>query len=118
MEQIRPDIETLVKDYAAAWSEPDPVARRSLLEAVWDENGTYTDPIVHAANRVELDAVIARSLSNNPGAWFSDSGKIDYHHGHVRFYWLLNFANGNEFPGMDYGEVAPNGKLVKIVGFF
>src|SRR5215475_13049474 len=106
MKQNTRDIDSLIKEYAAAWSEPDPVARRSLLEAVWHETGTYTDPMVHAANRVELDAIIARFLSDNPGASFSVSGKIDYHHGHVRFYWLLNFANGNEFPGMDYGEVA------------
>ena len=53
--------------------------------------------LVQAANRVELDAVIARFLSDNPGAWFSVSGKIDYHHGRVRFYWLLNFANATNF---------------------
>jgi Domain of unknown function (DUF3291)/SnoaL-like domain len=111
-------IESTLEKYVAAWSEPDAAARQSLLEAVWSADGTYTDPMSHAANRAELDAIIARFLSANPGAKFTLKDKIDSHHGHVRFFWTLHFANGTELPGMDYGELAPDGKLIKIVGFF
>lgn len=112
------DIETLIGDYIAAWSEPDPAARRKLLESAWDDEGSYTDPVSHAANRAGLDAIIARFLDENPGAKFTRKDKLDHHHGHIRFYWVLTFASGVQLPGMDYGEVTPNGKLAKIVGFF
>jgi len=111
-------IDALFADYVAAWSEPDAVARQRLLEAVWYEAGAYTDPISQASNRAELDAIIARFLGENPGAAFTVAGKIDHHHSYVRFFWTLRFASGAEMSGMDYGEVSPDGKLIKIVGFF
>jgi len=112
------DIETLIGDYIAAWSEPDPAARRRLLESAWDDEGTYTDPVSHAANRAGLDAIIEQFHADNPGARFARKDKLDTHHGHIRFYWVLTFANGINMTGMDYGEISPRGKLVKIVGFF
>ncbi len=112
------DVSPLIENYVAAWSEPDPTLRRKLLEAVWQEDGTYTDPISHASNRAGLDAIIARFLKDNVGAKFTLKGQPDYHHTYIRFYWTLHLANGREMPGMDYGEVSPEGKLVKIVGFF
>ena len=114
----RDGIDAIIGTYLAAWSEPNPMMRRQLLKAIWDEAGTYTDPLTHAATFDELDAVIAQFLTENAGARFSISGKIDYHHGHVRFNWLLHVGNSVEVAGGDYGEVAPNGKLTKIVGFF
>lgn len=111
-------IETLISKYVGAWSEPDAAARQQLLEAIWSPGGTYTDPLTHAASRAELDAVIEQFLQSNPGAQFSINGKIDAHHQHIRFYWVLHMSNGRELNGMDYGELAPDGKLQKIVGFF
>jgi hypothetical protein len=112
------EVETLVRSYVAAWSEPDPAERRRLLDAVWHEHGTYTDPLSQAAGRAGLDALIAEFLQRNPGARFSLAGPIDQHHGHVRFFWTLRLANGREMRGMDYGEITPEGRLLKIVGFF
>jgi hypothetical protein len=108
----------LIKNYTAAWSEPDAVSRQSLLEAVWEQAGTYTDPLSRAADRAELHALIGKFLADYPGAVFSLKGKVDAHHAHVRFYWTLHMSNGEALEGMDYGEVSPQGKLVKIVGFF
>jgi hypothetical protein len=113
-----PELDSLMRQYVAAWSEPDPAERRRLLEAVWDEHGRYTDPISDAAGRAELDALIGAFLNRNPGARFSLNDTPDHHHGYVRFFWTLRFANGRELPGMDYGEVSSEGKLTRIVGFF
>lgn len=116
MEQA--DINNLINNYIAAWSEADPQIRKKLLEVVWDEYGNYTDPISHASNRVELDAIISQFLIDNHGARFTLKEKIDFHHNHVRFYWLLQFGNGTEITGMDYGKISADGKLERIVGFF
>lgn len=112
------EINALVDNYVAAWSEPEANARQKLLEVVWQVDGIYTDPLSHATNRAGLEAIIAQFLKNNPGAKFTLNGPPDHHHQHIRFYWTLRLANGREIPGMDYGEVSPEGQLVKIVGFF
>jgi hypothetical protein len=111
-------LETMVGRYLAVWNESDPTVRRELLEAVFAEKGTYTDPISKAENRSELDAMIGRFREDNPGAVFALEGKIESHHGYARFYWLLSFANGAQISGMDYAEVSPEGTIHKIVGFF
>jgi hypothetical protein len=114
----RTEVDSLLEQYVAAWSEPDPQARQALLQAAWHETGEYTDPMAHAAGREELDKLIARFLSQNPGAKFTLHGQADCHHDYVRFFWTLHFGNGTELPGMDYGEIGGDGRLRKIVGFF
>lgn len=111
-------IESLVSQYVAAWSEPDAATRQKILEAIWSPDGTYTDRLSHADNRTELDAIIAKLQQTNPGSTFSITGKVDAHHHFIHFYWLLKMGNGSELNGMDYGEITPDGKLQKIVGFF
>ncbi len=111
-------LKTLVHNYISAWNEPDPAARRAFLEAAWASNGEYTDPMSQASNRDELDGVISGFLANNPGAQFTVQGDINHHHRFVRFHWTLQFAAGREMTGMDFGELSPDGKLAKIVGFF
>ena len=115
---IPTDILVLIEEYIAAWNEPDPGIRLELLETVWHDEGTYADPVSHAANRAGLDAIIDGFLGDNSGSKFILNDKIDYHHGYVRFYWTLYLATGAEIHGMDFGEVSTDGKLLKIVGFF
>ena len=44
---------------------------------------------------------------------------IDVHHAMVRFLWRLVRADGTCGDiSIDFGEVGPDGRLVKIVGFF
>ena len=44
---------------------------------------------------------------------------IDVHHNVVRFLWRLVRADGScGDTSIDFGEVGPDGRLVKIVGFF
>ena len=108
----------MIDGYLAAWSEPDPAARRRLLDTVWAEHGTYTDPTVALSGRAALADHIGQFLHDQPGARFTLTAPLDLHHTHVRFFWTLHFAHGAALPGMDYGEFGPGGQLVKIVGFF
>ena len=112
-------LEQLISTFSAAWSEPDPQARRALLEKCWAAGGVYADPTsADGLNIDALDAHIGGFLAGNPGATITPQGTADHHHNHIRFDWTLHFANGQEAPGMDYGELSPDGKLLKIVAFF
>ena len=103
----------------AAWNEPDDTARRALLEQCWSDGGVYLDPNVSLAGRDALAAKIGEVLASRPGARLEFMSGIDVHHNVVRFLWRLVRADGTcGDTSIDFGEVGPDGRLVKIVGFF
>jgi hypothetical protein len=58
-------------------------------------------------------------LAGRPGARIEFMSGIDVHHDVVRFLWRLVRADGTcGDTSIDFGEVGPDGRLVKIVGFF
>lgn len=112
------EVEALVAAYLELWNQPDQTRRQTLLEQVWSETGQYADPTVQASGREALNQVIAGFHERFPGSSFSLNGKVDHHHQFVRFSWTLKFANGSTLAGMDFGEIAEDGRLSKITGFF
>jgi SnoaL-like domain len=113
------EIQELVTLYVKAWSEPDRSRRQSLLDQIWAEDGTYTDPLGHVAGRQQLFTHIGRFFEQFPGAHLELTSGVDTHHTHFRFTWRMILADGNVFmEGIDFGELSPDGKLHRIIGFF
>jgi len=47
------------------------------------------------------------------------SGGIDEHHGRIRFPWALKAADGSTpVKGIDVGQLAADGRLASILGFW
>jgi hypothetical protein len=112
-------LDELVKGYSAAWNEPDAQRRRELLEKVWASDGTYTDPQSHVEGREALFEHIGGFLKSSPGARIIQSSHVDFHHGMFRFAWKFVGGDGKTvMEGIDFGALAPDGKLQRIVGFF
>jgi SnoaL-like domain len=112
-------LDETVKVYCAAWGEPDVDRRRQMLERVWAPDGTYTDPNGHSESREALIDRITRHLQKYPNTHIVPSSQVDLHHGMLRFTWKFVSADGKILmEGIDFGEVAPDGKLKRIVGFF
>ncbi|KRR29697.1 nuclear transport factor 2 family protein [Bradyrhizobium retamae] len=108
-----------VTQYMAASNELDDAARRTLLAQCWSDNGVYLDPNVSLAGRDALAEKIGEVLASRPGARLEFMSGIDVHHHLVRFLWRLVRADGTcGDTSIDFGEVGPDGRLVKIVGFF
>lgn len=116
--------EDAVRAYVAAWSTLDDSARSELLAQCWDENGTYIDPLFEVHGRQALATHIGRFLHDGaygrgPGCRIPISSGVDHHHGMVRFTWVLLDPDGTPVSqGTDVGELAPDGRLQRIVGFF
>jgi len=112
-------LEELITLYCDAWGEPDPVRRHQILQRVWAENGTYTDPTVHLTGSNELGEYIGKVLKKYPGARIVRTSVVDTHHGMVRFTWRMALADGKTLTeGIDFGELSSEGQLRRIVGFF
>jgi hypothetical protein len=109
--------EEIVAAYMAAWNETDEARRRGLLETAWAEGGTYTDPQSDVAGREALAALIGNMHGQMPGARIDLASKVEVHHDKLRFNWKF-VAGATVIEGVDYGELAADGRLSKIVGFW
>jgi hypothetical protein len=111
--------EEIVAAYMAAWNETDEAKRRALLDKAWADGGTYTDPQSDVAGRDALSTLIAGMHGQMPGSRIDLASKVDVHHDKLRFNW--KFVGGGGAPvieGVDYGELAADGRLAKIIGFW
>lgn len=111
--------EAIVTGYCDAWNEPDAARRRRLLERIWAPWATYTDPTVELTGIDELVDHISRVLDRYPGSRIVRTSAVDIHHGVLRFSWHKELADGSALPdSIDIGEIARDGKLCRILGFF
>ena len=109
----------IVRLYVDAWNERDDGRRRQLLDQAWAESGVYIDPTVNLVGREALAKHIARVQANRPGARIELTSGVDSHHALLRFHWQLVRPDGATGPvSIDFGELAADGKLTKIIGFF
>lgn len=114
-----PDLDDILEAYGKAWREPDDEARLALLELAWADEGLYQDPSADARGRAALNAHIAGVLETFPGARVEITSGADRHHGKIRFTWHMRLADGTiAIEGVDFGEIGPDGRLTKIIGFF
>jgi hypothetical protein len=112
-----PTPEQIAERYLAAFNERDPQARRRILEALCEDETTYTDPHVDAHGPGEIDAFIAATQDRFPGFAFSLAGPVDAHHNQMRFQWQAGQANnGAEYLGFDV-IVTRAGKIRSVYGF-
>jgi len=104
----------LVDSYLETWNETDPAGRRKAIDELWAPDGVYTDPMVVAAGRDQIDATIGAVQAQFPGLAFTLHGPVDAHHDTARFSWSL----GDELVvGFDVLAVDAGGQISKVYGF-
>ena len=112
-------IEDVVGAYGAAWGEADGDARQKLLDDAWAETGEYCDPMGEASGRQGLHAHIGGFLEQFPGHAIELTSGVEEHHGWFRFSWAMKTPDGGTMiDGFDVGELADDGRIQRIVGFF
>jgi hypothetical protein len=109
----------VIAGYCAAWDEPNAERRMELLESVWAQGATYTDPTVHTEGLAALVRHIATVQARYPGSRLVMTSPLDTHHDVARFAWKKVLADGTSLPeGIDFVTFAPDGKLASVTGFF
>lgn len=113
------DLTTTVDTYLAAWNETDQSQRAALIERAWAANGRLIDPPLTAEGHGGIDEMAATMQQHFPGHHFRRTSGIDTHHDHLRFAWELVSPEGTvALAGIDVGELAEDGRLFRVTGFF
>jgi len=113
------EISALIDRSIAIWNETDPAARRTLIEATWAEDATYTDPALNGAGRDGIDAMTAGFQQAYPGHTFELTGEGPLDGDERRFGWrLLTPAGDILLTGEDVYTLRADGLLQSIVGTF
>jgi SnoaL-like domain len=113
------DLSETIDTYLAGWNEPDPERRAAIVDRVWAAGGRLIDPPLDATGRDEISDMAATLQSQFPGHRFARVSTIDEHHNHFRFAWDLLAPDGSvTLSGLDVGELADDGTISRITGFF
>ena len=114
-----PSSTEIVAAYALAWNAPDGAERRRALERAWTDDGVYSDPTAEVAGRDALLAHIGGFQAQMPGARIVLTSGVDEHHGMLRFTWALRGSDGATITdGVDFVELAADGRIRRVTGFF
>lgn len=112
------NLNDLIDRYIAIWNETDDKRRRNLVARTFTEDGHYVDPMMKGDGHAGIDAMIKGVQERFPGHKIARTGAIDTHNGKVRFTWALGPEGGAPIVGgVDFGTVAPDGRLSAITGF-
>ena len=111
-------MQEIVERYIAAWNEKDAQRRRGLVDALWAEDGSYTDPLADANGRAEVDGLIGAVQQQFPDFVFTLGGPVDAHHEQARFTWHLG-PDGAEpvVVGFDVAVLNGGGQIRSVYGF-
>ena len=113
------DVTTTVDTYFEMWNETDPATRAGLIERAWADGGRYVDPLLEAEGHAAISDMVAGVHAQFPGHRFRRTSGIEAHHDQVRFAWELTAPDGTvTVAGLDVGELAGDGRLRRITGFF
>ena len=114
-----PDLTTVADTYLAAYNERDADRRAQLIAAAFSEDGRLVDPPVDGQGHDGIDAVARAMQEQFAGHRFRRVSAVDAHHDRLRFAWeLLGPTDDVVLTGMDVGELAADGRLARITGFF
>jgi hypothetical protein len=112
-------LERVLLAYVAAWNEADEEKRRTLLETSWAEQGVYSDPTTQVAGREALIQHLGRLIEKFANQRVLLTSGVDEHHGLLQFTWARVGSDGRTIrQGIDFGELATDGRLLRITGFF
>jgi SnoaL-like domain len=113
------DMTKTVDTYLAMWNETDPARRGEYIERAWASDGRYVDPQLEAKGHTALNDMVAAVQARFPGHRFRRVSGIDNHHNQLRFAWELAAPGGSiVVTGIDVGELASDGRLQRVTGFF
>jgi hypothetical protein len=114
-----PETATLVDTYFEMWQTTDVDQRADLVAKTFSDDGRHVDQHADASGHAGLAEMIAGVHDGFPGFQMARTSGIDRFGDQLRFTWELNGADGTLIvAGLDIAEVAPDGRLERVTGFW
>jgi hypothetical protein len=114
-----PATEALLDIYFDMWRTTDPSERTALVARAFTEDGRHVDPAADANGHAELAEMIGAVHAQFPGFEIERTSGIDQHGDQLRFAWSVTGADGSPIvSGIDVAELAPDGRLQRVAGFW
>ena len=105
--------------YGAAWNEDDAEVREARLRESFADDGTYCDPTVEVVGSRAFGEHIGRTRESFGPFRIERTSGYDEHHGYGRFSWRMESSAGELIvDGFDVVQLAADGRLRTIIGFF
>ena len=105
--------------YIAAWNATDSAIREAAVAAAFAPEASFVDPMMSGQGHDGLQAMIAGVQGRFSGLVFRLEGEPQGHGANLRFSWSLGPADGEALArGTDFAELAPDGRLARVTGFF
>jgi hypothetical protein len=112
-------LDATIDAHLEAYAEPDAARRSELIRTVWTADGQLIDPPLDGTGHRGIDDMAAALQTQFPGHTFRRTSRIDGHHGFARYEWEMLAPDGTPvLTGLDVAEVADDGTLRRVVGFF
>ena len=113
------DTATLVDTYLEMWRTTDATRRAELVAQAFTEDGRHVDQHADASGHDGLAEMIAGVHAGFPGFQMARTSGIDRFGDQLRFAWELKAADGTPIvAGLDVAELAPDGRLQRVTGFW
>lgn len=114
-----PDLTAAIDGHLAAYGEPDAARRTELIGSVWAADGELVDPPLTGVGHDGIGAMAEAVQLQFAGHRFRRASAVDAHHDAARYAWELVAPDGTvALTGTDFAELAADGRLRRIVGFF
>jgi uncharacterized protein YndB with AHSA1/START domain len=102
-----------------AWNEPDPAARRRLLEGSVTPEVSFRDAYGATSGLEDLHGHIAAALTHMPGVRIAREGDILHCQGTAVARWVVKGADGGvKGRGINVYQLAPDGRIAGAVGLW
>ncbi|HTN81148.1 MAG TPA: hypothetical protein VMK16_15835 [Acidimicrobiales bacterium] len=113
------DVTTVVDAWLEAYAEEDTDRRMKLIHQAWSPEGRLVDPPLEGVGHAGLSEAADLVNTHYAGHTFRRTTGIDAHHEFVRYGWELVGPDGSvAVAGTDIGELAADGRLLRVTGFF
>jgi len=112
------NVEDVVRVYGSAWNEEDAEKRLCALDQSMIDTATYVDPTIDTANLPDLADAIGDFQLSAPKASIAQLSGLDVRSGELRFAWDFQNDGVSAITGLDYMEIASDGRIASIRGYW
>jgi hypothetical protein len=113
------ELETTIDTWIEAYGEPDAARRKELIGRVWSADGRLVDPPLDGEGHSGINDMADAVQAQFPGHTFRRTSRVDGHHNFARYEWTMLAPDGTPvLSGLDVAELAEDGMLRRVVGFF